>query len=114
MTVRLDPAHLQCQIDSLAAISEVPSSDGHSDSLLRSRPSLICVAEVCHELGPSVERMKSWAYHDSLFMARSCPATMVFIPSHGGVSHRSDEYSSPEQIRDGALVLARKMTKLTV
>jgi N-carbamoyl-L-amino-acid hydrolase len=37
---------------------------------------------------------------------------MIFIPCRGGVSHRPDEYSSPEQIRDGVSVLAQTLAKL--
>jgi acetylornithine deacetylase/succinyl-diaminopimelate desuccinylase-like protein len=56
--------------------------------------------------------MISRAYHDSLFMAQACPTTMIFIPCRGGVSHRPDEYSSPEQITAGVQVLAETLAKL--
>jgi len=61
------------------------------------------------EAGLSARRMISRAYHDSLFMAVLCPTTMIFIPCRGGVSHRPDEYSSPEQIAAGVEVLARTL-----
>jgi len=70
------------------------------------------VGEVCGELGLAVKRMISRAYHDSLFMAQICPATMIFIPCRGGLSHRPDEYSSPEQINNGVLVLAQTLARL--
>jgi len=57
-------------------------------------------------------KMISRAYHDALFMAQLCPAAMLFIPSRGGVSHRPDEYSSPEQIRSGVAVLAGGLQRL--
>lgn len=56
--------------------------------------------------GFSSRRMTSRAYHDSLFMAQVCPISMIFIPCREGVSHRPDEYSSPEQIRRGVTILA--------
>jgi len=37
---------------------------------------------------------------------------MIFIPCRGGVSHRPDEYSSPQQIRDGVAVLAGTLRHL--
>jgi N-carbamoyl-L-amino-acid hydrolase len=37
---------------------------------------------------------------------------MIFIPCRGGVSHRPDEYSSPEQIADGARVLVHTLARL--
>lgn len=70
------------------------------------------VTEVCNELGLAVKRMISRAYHDSLFMAQICPTTMIFIPCRGGVSHRPDEYSSPEQISNGALALMHVLARL--
>jgi N-carbamoyl-L-amino-acid hydrolase len=71
-----------------------------------------CVTGICAELGLKVKKMISRAYHDSLFMARICPATMIFIPCRGGVSHRPDEYSSPQQISRGVEVLARTLGAL--
>ncbi|HEU0039010.1 MAG TPA: M20 family metallo-hydrolase [Verrucomicrobiae bacterium] len=67
---------------------------------------------VCGQLGLSVKKMISRAYHDTLFMAQVCPTTMIFIPCRGGVSHRPDEYSSPEQIKNGVAVLARTLAEL--
>lgn len=57
-------------------------------------------------------RMVSRAYHDSLFMARIAPAAMIFIPCKDGISHRPDEFSSPQEIARGAEVLARTLAKL--
>jgi len=76
-------------------------------------PALVeLVAGVCQELELSFAKMISRAYHDALFMALLAPATMIFIPSRGGVSHRPDEYSSPAQIRDGVAVLAETLRRL--
>jgi ureidoglycolate amidohydrolase len=64
--------------------------------------------------GLTSRRMVSRAYHDSLFMAVICPTTMIFIPCRGGVSHRPDEYSSPEQITAGIATLAGAMADWSV
>ncbi|MEM1304996.1 MAG: M20 family metallo-hydrolase, partial [Planctomycetota bacterium] len=66
-------------------------------------------AESC---GLAYQKMISRAYHDSLFMARVAPMGMIFIPCRGGVSHRPDEYSSPEQIAAGVQVLAATLAEL--
>lgn len=63
------------------------------------------VERIVRKRGFSYKTMISRAYHDSLFMALLAPTTMVFIPCRNGVSHRPDEYSSPEQIERGILVL---------
>ncbi len=71
------------------------------------------VAAVCRQLGVSHKKMISRAYHDTLFMAQVCPSTMIFIPCRDGVSHRPDEFSSPEQIETGVRVLAQTLMQTT-
>lgn len=70
------------------------------------------ISGICDQLKISSKKMISRAYHDSLFMAQICPTTMIFIPCRGGVSHRPDEFSSPEQIERGVIVLANTLAKL--
>jgi N-carbamoyl-L-amino-acid hydrolase len=72
------------------------------------------VSDVCDKLDISYKKMTSRAYHDSLFMARICPVTMIFIPCRSGVSHRPDEYSSPRQIAKGTRVLAETLAAAAV
>ena len=71
------------------------------------------VEHVCRAQGIASHRMISRAYHDSLFMAQICPTTMIFIPCRDGISHRPDEYSSPEDIATGVTVLARTLAELS-
>jgi ureidoglycolate amidohydrolase len=66
----------------------------------------------CEMHGLRFERITSRAYHDSLFMSRVAPTAMLFIPCRGGVSHRPDEYASPEAIAQGSLVLAQTLALL--
>jgi ureidoglycolate amidohydrolase len=68
--------------------------------------------QACMEMGVVPKEMVSRAYHDSLFMARICPISMIFIPCKGGVSHRPDEFSSQADIARGVEVLARTMVTL--
>ncbi len=69
-------------------------------------------AEVCRANDIPCDLMVSRAYHDSLFMARICPTSMIFIPCRNGVSHRPDEYSSPDAIATGTRVLAETLARL--
>ena len=66
----------------------------------------------CKTHHASYLRMISRAYHDSLFMSSIAPTAMLFIASRGGFSHRPDEYSSPEAIAQGALILAETLASL--
>ncbi len=63
--------------------------------------------------GVSSCRMVSRAYHDSLFLARLAPVTMIFIPCRAGVSHRPDEFAEPAAIERGVEVLARTLQTLS-
>ncbi|HLY41466.1 MAG TPA: M20 family metallo-hydrolase [Terracidiphilus sp.] len=87
--------------------------------MVNADPPATCDAEILAamekaaiEAGKSYKRMVSRAYHDSLFMARIAPVAMLFIPCRGGVSHRPDEYASPEWIGAGVHVLARTLATL--
>jgi N-carbamoyl-L-amino-acid hydrolase len=73
---------------------------------------LAALEESAIAAGKSYRRMVSRAYHDSLFMARIAPVAMLFIPCRGGVSHRPDEYASPEWIGSGVHVLSRTLAAL--
>ncbi len=73
---------------------------------------LAAIEEACAEEGLTFARMVSRAYHDTVFMARICPTAMIFVPSRDGISHRPDEYSSPEEIARGTRALAGALARL--
>jgi N-carbamoyl-L-amino-acid hydrolase len=74
---------------------------------------LAALTAACETENLPYRRMVSRAYHDSLFMARIAPVSMLFIPCRGGVSHRPDEFANPQDIARGALVLARTLATLS-
>jgi ureidoglycolate amidohydrolase len=85
----------------------------NADPPARCDPRVIeTLTQACESHNLPFERMISRAYHDSLFMSRIAPTGMLFIPCRGGVSHRPDEYASPEWIADGTLVLAETLARL--
>jgi ureidoglycolate amidohydrolase len=45
-------------------------------------------------------------------MARVAPVAMIFIPCRAGVSHRPDEYATPESIALGTRILALTLARL--
>ena len=104
-----------------AACAAVSARRGVSitTELVNADPPATCDAEILNALEDSAKsasktykKMVSRAYHDSLFMARIAPVGMLFIPCRGGVSHRPDEYASPEWIGSGIHVLARTLAQL--
>jgi N-carbamoyl-L-amino-acid hydrolase len=73
---------------------------------------VVAIEAACATVGATHQRMISRAYHDCLFMALLCPTAMIFIPCRDGISHRPDEYASPEQIEIGVQVLAHTLADL--
>lgn len=104
-----------------AACEEIEKKRGVTitSELVNADPPAACDPSILEALeksakaaGKTHQRMVSRAYHDSLFVARIAPVAMLFIPCRGGISHRPDEYSSPEWIGAGVHVLARTLAQL--
>jgi N-carbamoyl-L-amino-acid hydrolase len=57
------------------------------------------------ELGVSYKYMPSGAGHDAQDMAKITPTGMIFVPSQGGISHSPKEFTSVEDMANGASVL---------
>jgi ureidoglycolate amidohydrolase len=119
----IDGARRDSVLDAVnTAISEVAGRRGvaiateviNSDAPAQCDPALIEVLDdACAAHGFASQPMISRAYHDSLFMSQLCPTAMLFIPCRDGVSHRPDEYASPEAIATGTLVLAETLARLS-
>lgn len=91
-----------------------------SSEVLNADPTAVCdpsivttIRDACDAHNIHYKEMISRAYHDSLFMAQIAPTAMVFIPCKAGVSHRPDEYSSPEEIALGVKILAETLARLS-
>jgi len=118
----IDSARRDGVIEKLrAACAGVSSRRGVAITMemVNADPPAACDEEILNALEASAKtssksskRMVSRAYHDSLFMARIAPVAMLFIPCRGGVSHRPDEYASPDWIGNGIHVLARTLAEL--
>jgi N-carbamoyl-L-amino-acid hydrolase len=104
-----------------ADIAEIQSRRGvtvteeliNADIPAVSDPHIVATLEsVCATEKIPYQRMVSRAYHDSSFMARVAPIAMLFIPCRNGVSHRPDEFATPEAIALGTRVLALTLARL--
>ncbi|MGD0739864.1 MAG: M20 family metallo-hydrolase [Terracidiphilus sp.] len=73
---------------------------------------LAALEESALAAGKKYKKMVARAYHDSSFVSCIAPVAMLFIPCRGGVSHRPDEYASPEWIGGGIHVLGRTLARL--
>jgi N-carbamoyl-L-amino-acid hydrolase len=75
-------------------------------------PLVARVEAIAHEFDLKVKRLPSGAGHDAQMLAAVCPASMIFVPSKGGVSHNIEEYTAPDECAAGADVLLRLVTEL--
>lgn len=76
-------------------------------------PDVIDIIEsVCKDMDISYEVMPSGATHDGNMYAKKVPVNMLFVPSHGGVSHSKQEYTEWEQCSLGEDVLYALLLKL--
>ena len=67
------------------------------------------VAASAEALGLSTLYMPSGAGHDAQSLGEICPIGMIFVPSKDGVSHAPSEFTSPEEIANGANVLLQTL-----
>ena len=70
------------------------------------------IETTARELNLPCRRLPSGAGHDAQMMARLCPATMIFVPSVGGLSHNVREHTEPEHLHAGASVLLHAALRL--
>lgn len=63
------------------------------------------IEQAADGLGLKYRRMTSGAGHDAQMMARICPAAMIFVPSHKGISHSPLEHTDEADLIAGANVL---------
>lgn len=64
---------------------------------------------LAHARGHTVKRLASGAGHDAVYVAKTCPAAMIFVPCEGGISHNEIENAQPQHLAAGAQVLLDAM-----
>ena len=77
------------------------------------------VIEACLKLNYPFQVMTSGALHDLVVVTsqlrsngKPIPGALIFIPCKDGISHNPKEYSSPEEIWKGAMVLSSVMERI--
>jgi N-carbamoyl-L-amino-acid hydrolase len=68
---------------------------------------IAAVARAAEAFGYPARKIVSGPGHDSAYIARVAPTSMIFVPCEGGLSHNELEKSEPEQVTAGANVLLR-------
>lgn len=65
------------------------------------------ISAAADDLGMSFRLMPSGAGHDAQDMTHIAPTGMIFVPSVNGVSHSPKEFTTPEDMANGASVLLK-------
>lgn len=109
-------SEIEKRAKSLAEESEIGLEIKHIE--VASKPALAdpMVREViksqAEKMGFSTKSLPSGAGHDAQEMARIAPMGMIFIPSKDGISHAPAEFSTKDDIANGAIVLLNTILEL--
>lgn len=70
------------------------------------------VRDAAKRLGLRSMDLPSAAGHDARYLHGICPSAMIFVPCKAGISHNEAESATPEDLYDGARVLAETLFML--
>ncbi|MBB5667454.1 N-carbamoyl-L-amino-acid hydrolase [Rhizobium leguminosarum] len=70
------------------------------------------IEAAARDRGLACKRMTSGAGHDAQMIARIAPAAMIFVPSHGGISHNPKEFTADTELVAGANILLDVVCRL--
>lgn len=86
---------------------DVASSPALTDPAIRE-----IIGSSAEALNLSYSTMPSGAGHDAQDMARIAPTGMIFVPSKDGISHSPAEFTSADDLANGANVLLRTLLSI--
>ena len=66
---------------------------------------LDAIESTANAYGYPNRRLASGAGHDAVYVARTCPAAMIFVPCEKGISHNEIENADPAHLHAGCNVL---------
>jgi len=73
-------------------------------------PTLVsAIREAAQAQGMTWMNVISGAGHDAVYLARVCPAAMIFVPCLDGISHNEIEDAQPGHLEAGCNVLLQAM-----
>jgi beta-ureidopropionase / N-carbamoyl-L-amino-acid hydrolase len=70
------------------------------------------VLAVAADLGLKVLTFKTITGHDALAVQKRIPASLIFVPSRGGLSHNPREFTPPEALDKGFAVLVEVLWRM--
>lgn len=82
-----------------------------SPAVVFDRSCVDAVRSATEEQGLSHIDMVSGAGHDSVYVSRVAPTSMIFVPCRDGISHNEAEHAEPHHLEAGANVLLHAILK---
>jgi N-carbamoyl-L-amino-acid hydrolase len=65
-------------------------------------------------LGMKALTLQTIAGHDALALQKRIPASLIFVPSRGGLSHNPREFTAPEALEKGYAVLVETLWRMVM
>jgi N-carbamoyl-L-amino-acid hydrolase len=70
------------------------------------------IMDVAGDLGCKAMTLKTVTGHDALAIQKRIPASLIFVPSQGGLSHNPREFTAPEALDKGYAVLVETLWRM--
>lgn len=71
------------------------------------------ITDCANQCGFMVRSMTSGALHDTAIMSQYCESSLIFVPSHKGISHNPSEWTDYEDISAALTTLYDSLRKIT-
>lgn len=93
------------QVEEATAVTIDVREEWHSPPVHFDEQCIEAVSSAAQKLGYSHRKMVSGAGHDSVYVSRVAPVSMIFVPCAGGLSHNEAESAEPSHLEAGCNVL---------
>ncbi|MBY9051374.1 M20/M25/M40 family metallo-hydrolase, partial [Pseudomonas fluorescens] len=72
------------------------------------------ILAVASDLGSKAMTLKTVTGHDALAIQKRVPASLIFVPSRGGLSHNPREFTAPDALDKGYAVLVETLWRMVI
>ncbi|WP_308363699.1 MULTISPECIES: Zn-dependent hydrolase [unclassified Microbulbifer] len=97
------------QVEEATGVAIDVREEWHSPPVVFDSQCIEAVDNAAKALGYSHRKMVSGAGHDSVYVSRVAPVSMIFVPCAGGLSHNEAESAEPDHLEGGCNVLLQAM-----
>ena len=88
------------------------AADERRNTALLDPAGVTLVRQTAEGLGMKATTLQTIAGHDALALQKRIPASLIFVPSRGGLSHNPREFTAPEALEKGYAVLVETLWRM--